>query len=115
MSRPTIASLEATVASLKRKVADVEEYLQEVDPNDWCIDKEEIITQVAELLDIDVSQYADVLWTVSIRGKVKVGKNESLNDLELTVRNETVECRNMGVLGHEFDDMSIEVEDVCFD
>lgn len=114
MARPTVASLENQVATLKARIANVEDYLQEVDPNDWCVDKEEIVDQVADFLNIDVSRYQEVEWDITVRGKVKVGKNFDPGDLELTVRDQTVVCGNMGVDGYDYDDMEIEVDDVRF-
>lgn len=114
MSRPTIASLENQVATLKARIANVEEYLQDVDPSDWHLDKDDIIDEVADLLNIDVSRYQEVEWDITVRGKVKVGKNFDVSDLELTVRGDTVSCGNMGVVGHDYDDMEVEIQDVRF-
>lgn len=114
MSRPTIASLENQVATLKAKIANVEDYLQNTDLDDWCVDKEDIVDQVADYLNIDVSRYQEVEWDITVRGKVKVGKNFDPSDLELTVRGLTVACANMGVDGYEYEDMEIEVDDVRF-
>ena len=114
MARPTIDALQSANLILRSKIAKVEDYLQEVDPNDWCVDKEGIIDQVAELLDIDVSRYQDIEWNITVRGKVKVVKDSDPSDLDLTVRGLTVACGNMGVDGHDYDDMEIEVNEVNF-
>ena len=114
MARPTIASLQREVDTLKSQKARVEAYLQDVDLEAYYIDKEDIVEQVAGILDIDVSQYRDVVWNIIVRGSVKVGKDAELSDLELTVRGLTVACANMGVDGYDYEGMEIEVEDVRF-
>jgi hypothetical protein len=111
VAKPTIASLEAENADLRARVARVEDYLIDVQ-DAYYADKDEIIQDVAEILKIDVAQYQDVEWYITVRGKVKVSKKDDPNDLELTVNGQTVRCHQIGVVDHEYEDMEIAVSEV---
>lgn len=116
MARSTIAQLEAQNARLKVQIANVAEFLIDAaGSSEYSISRDDIIETVAETLDLDLAIWQDVVWNVTIRGRVKISNDADLNDLTLESHGREITCLSLGVADTEYQDISVDIDDVFFD